>query len=54
MLEQPVHGDIEAYLKYTYNIIDIGEDGKIDIDIKIVGGKSIPLSEVVNRYEPDP
>jgi 3',5'-cyclic-AMP phosphodiesterase len=35
----------------TYNIIDIGEDGKIDIDIKIVGGNRIPLFEVVNRYE---
>jgi 3',5'-cyclic-AMP phosphodiesterase len=37
----------------TYNIIDIGEDGKIDIDIKIVGGKRMPLSEVVNRYNPE-
>lgn len=37
----------------TYNIIDIREDNKIDIDIKIVGGKRIPLSEVVNNYEPD-
>ncbi|MBA3749367.1 MAG: metallophosphoesterase [Nitrosopumilus sp.] len=36
----------------TYNIIDIQEDGKIEIDIKIVGGKRIPLSEVVSRYEP--
>lgn len=37
----------------TYNIIDIGEDNKINVDIKIVGGKRIPLSEVVNRYEPE-
>jgi len=37
----------------TYNIIDIGEDNNINIDIKIVGGKRIPLSEVVNRYEPE-
>ena len=37
----------------TYNIIDIGEDGKIDIDIKIVGGKRMPLSEVVDQYNPE-
>ncbi len=37
----------------TYNIIDIGEDNKIDIDLKIVGGIRMPLSEVVNRYEPE-
>ncbi len=37
----------------TYNIIDIGKGNKIDIDIKIVGGKRIPLSEVVNRYNPE-
>jgi 3',5'-cyclic-AMP phosphodiesterase len=37
----------------TYNIIDIREDNKIDIDIKIVGGNRIPLSEVVNTYEPE-
>ena len=35
----------------TYNIIEI-KDGKINIDIKTVGGKRMPLSEVVNRYEP--
>jgi 3',5'-cyclic AMP phosphodiesterase CpdA len=37
----------------TYNIIDISNNNKIDIDIKIVGGKRIPLSEVVNKYELD-
>src|SRR5918993_564699 len=34
----------------TYNIIDI-RDGTIDVDIKTVGGKRMPLSEVVNRYQ---
>ncbi|MGA9169614.1 MAG: metallophosphoesterase [Nitrososphaeraceae archaeon] len=34
----------------TYNIIDV-RDGRIDIDIKIVGGKRMPLSDVVRRYE---
>jgi 3',5'-cyclic-AMP phosphodiesterase len=37
----------------TYNIIDVKDGGKIDIDIKIVGGKSMPLSEVVKRYKPE-
>ncbi|MBA3977480.1 MAG: metallophosphoesterase [Nitrosopumilus sp.] len=36
----------------TYNIIEIREDDKIDVDLKVVGGKRIPLSEIVNRYEP--
>lgn len=35
----------------TYNIIDIDKDNRIDIDIKIVGGKRIPLSEVVKKYK---
>jgi 3',5'-cyclic AMP phosphodiesterase CpdA len=34
----------------TYNIIDV-RDGKIEIDIKIVGGKTMPLSDVVKRYK---
>ena len=34
----------------TYNIIDV-RDSKIDVDIKIVGGKRMPLSDVVKKYE---
>ena len=34
----------------TYNIIDV-RDGRMDIDIKIVGGKRMLLSDVVRRYE---
>src|SRR5919107_2672545 len=37
----------------TYNIIDIDENNNIKVDIKIVGGKRIPLSEVVKKYEPE-
>jgi 3',5'-cyclic AMP phosphodiesterase CpdA len=37
----------------TYNIIDIRDDNRIDIDLKVVGGKRIPLSEIVNRYQPE-
>ena len=39
--------------KDTYNIINIGENNIINIEMKVVGEKSIPLSEVVKRYEPE-
>jgi len=39
--------------KDTYNIIDIDENNNIKIDMKIVGEKRIPLSEVVSKYEPE-
>ena len=39
--------------KDTYNIIDIDKNNKINIEMKVVGEKSIPLSEVVRRYEPE-
>jgi predicted phosphodiesterase len=39
--------------KDTYNIIDINKNNKINIEMKVVGEKSIPLSEVVRRYEPE-
>jgi Icc protein len=37
----------------TYNIINV-ERGKIDIDIKVVGGKRQALSEIIKKYEPSP
>lgn len=37
----------------TYNIIEIKENNEIVIDIKIVGGKKIPLSDIVKTYNPD-
>jgi len=33
----------------TYNIITI-DDKKIQIDLKIVGGKRIPLEDIVKNY----
>jgi hypothetical protein len=36
----------------TYNIINI-QDGKIEMDIKIIGGKRIALSDIVQKYEPN-
>jgi 3',5'-cyclic AMP phosphodiesterase CpdA len=37
----------------TYNIIDMDEGKSLKIDIKIVGGDRMPLSEIVNRYDPE-
>ncbi len=34
----------------TYNIITI-EKGKIKVDLKIVGGKSMPLKGLVENYK---
>jgi Icc protein len=34
----------------TYNIINI-LDGKIQIDIKVVGGRRMALSDIVKKYE---
>lgn len=37
----------------TYNIIDLEKDGNLKVDIKIVGGDRMPLSEIVSRYDPE-
>ena len=37
----------------TYNIINV-DRGKIEIDIKVVGGKRQALSEIIKKYEPSP
>jgi hypothetical protein len=34
----------------TYNIIEI-EDGRINVDIKTVGGKRAALSDIVKTYD---
>src|SRR5919112_452104 len=36
----------------TYNIIEIKEKN-INIDIKMVGGRRFPISELVEKYEPE-
>jgi len=28
------------------------DDGKVSVDMKIVGGKRIPLVEIVEKYKP--
>jgi 3',5'-cyclic AMP phosphodiesterase CpdA len=37
----------------TYNIIDVNKDGSLKVDIKIVGGDRMPLSDIVTRYDPE-
>jgi Icc protein len=39
-----------GFFECSYNIIDI-KDGTSNIDIKIVGGKRIPLSDLVKKYK---
>ena len=40
-----------GFFECSYNIIDI-KNGKSNIDMKIVGGKRFPLSDLVERYKP--
>jgi 3',5'-cyclic AMP phosphodiesterase CpdA len=41
-----------GFTKNTYNILDIRNNGKVNVDLKIVGGERIPLVDItkeVNR-----
>jgi len=40
-----------GFFENTYNIMNI-KDGKVSVDMKIVGGKRMPLSEIVDKYKP--
>jgi len=40
-----------GYFENSYNIITT-ENGKTSVDIKIVGGKRLPLSDLVQKYRP--
>ena len=40
-----------GFFENTYNIVNI-DDGKVSVDMKIVGGKRIPLVEIVEKYKP--
>jgi 3',5'-cyclic-AMP phosphodiesterase len=40
-----------GFFENTYNILNI-KDGKVSVDMKIVGGKRMPLSEIVEKYKP--
>jgi 3',5'-cyclic-AMP phosphodiesterase len=41
-----------GFTKNTYNIIEVNNDGKISIDIKIVGGRRFPLIDIVKKQRP--
>jgi 3',5'-cyclic-AMP phosphodiesterase len=43
--------DHSAAFSYSYNIVNI-DDRKVSVDMKIVGGKRMPLSNVVEKYKP--
>lgn len=43
-----------GFTKNTYNIIEIDDDGKINIDIKIVGGRRLPLIDILKTHRPFP
>ncbi len=40
-----------GFFENCYNIINV-QNGKVQVDIKIVGKKRFPLSELVERYKP--
>jgi 3',5'-cyclic-AMP phosphodiesterase len=41
-----------GFTKNTYNIIEIDDDVKININIKIVGGRRFPLIEILKKHRP--
>lgn len=43
-----------GFTKNTYNIVEIDDDGKINIDIKIVGGRRLPLIDILKKHKPFP
>ena len=40
-----------GFPKNTYNILDIKSNGKVSIDLKIVGGKRIPLENIARKQK---
>jgi Icc protein len=40
-----------GFFENTYNIVNI-DDGRTTVDMKIVGGKRMSLSEIVEKYKP--
>jgi hypothetical protein len=41
-----------GFFENCYNIIEVGKEKKPRVDIKIVGKKRFPLSELVEGYKP--
>jgi Ni,Fe-hydrogenase III small subunit len=40
---------VRGLFENTYNIISVS-DKKITVDLKIVGGKQVPIDDIVNNY----
>ncbi|MGH1568465.1 MAG: metallophosphoesterase family protein [Nitrosopumilus sp.] len=40
---------VRGFFENTYNILTIS-DKKVQVDLKIVGGKRLPINEIVNNY----
>jgi hypothetical protein len=43
-----------GFFKNTYNIVDIKDNGEVNIDIKVVGARRFPLIDIVKDYSPVP
>ena len=40
---------VRGFFENTYNILNISNK-KVQVDLKIVGGKQLPIDEIVNNY----
>ena len=41
-----------GFFENSYNIVEIYDNKKFNLDIKIVGGKRFPLIDLVEKYKP--
>ena len=41
---------VRGLFENTYNIITIGQDRSISVDLKIVGGRRMPIDDIVTKY----
>jgi Icc protein len=42
-----------GFTKNSYNIIEIEDDGRVNVDIKIVGGRRAPLRDIIKKQSHD-
>ena len=49
MLEQLLLKEYVDFFENTYNILTISNK-KVDVDLKIIGGKRLSMDEMVNNY----
>jgi 3',5'-cyclic-AMP phosphodiesterase len=41
-----------GFFQNSYNVIEIDNNKKINVNLKIIGGKKFPLSNIVDNYKP--